>query len=146
MQENPISAADIFALIGHEGFARLVAGFYKRVATDDILRPMYPEEDLEPAARRLQLFLEQYFGGPTTYLQERGHPRLRARHMPFAIDQNARDRWLEHMLAALNEANFDAQVQHIMEEYLQNAATFLINRPHHAGGMFTVKPNNEGQG
>lgn len=119
---------EIFDLIGSDGFDKLVEGFYRRVAEDDILRPMYPEEDLAPAARRLQLFLEQFFGGPTTYSQERGHPRLRARHMPFAIDQAARDRWFSHMNASLEEADFAPDIASVIRDYFDNAATFLMNR------------------
>lgn len=119
---------DIYGIIGSSGFQLLVAGFYRRVAEDDILRPMYPEEDLAPAARRLQLFLEQFFGGPTVYSQERGHPRLRARHMPFPIDQAARDRWFSHMNAALTEADFAPDVANVLRDYFDRAATFLLNR------------------
>lgn len=123
-----LEPTDVYNLIGSEGFQKLVAGFYERVATDDLLRPMYPADDLAPAARRLQLFLEQFFGGPTTYSQERGHPRLRARHMPFAIDQAARDRWFSHMTAALEEAEFTPEVAAVLREYFDRAATFLLNR------------------
>jgi hemoglobin len=84
-------------------FERLVARFYERVAADPPLRALYPEEDLGPAQRRLALFLVQYWGGPTTYQEERGHPRLRMRHAPFPIDAEQRDRWLTHMNAALAE-------------------------------------------
>ncbi len=89
---------------GHEFFDLLVARFYAGVASDPTLRPMYPEDDLGPAAQRLQLFLEQYWGGPTTYSQERGHPRLRMRHAPYPVDAAAHDAWLRHMRAALDEA------------------------------------------
>ncbi len=90
---------------GHETFVRLVDGFYRGVATDEVLKPMYPEEDLGPAAERLTLFLEQYWGGPTTYSERRGHPRLRARHNPFHVNPDARDRWLRHMRASLDDLN-----------------------------------------
>ncbi len=126
--EQQINAQDIFGIIGDEGFAKLVDGFYKGVAQDDLLRPMYPEEDLKPAARRLQLFLMQYFGGPMIYSQERGHPRLRMRHMPFKIDGEARDRWLKYMLASLEEANFPENVTTIMRDYFVNGAQFLVNQ------------------
>lgn len=82
---------------GHETFTALVREFYARVSEDNLLRPMYPEKDLAPAERRLRLFLEQYWGGPRTYLEERGHPRLRLRHAPFAVTPQARDRWLTLM-------------------------------------------------
>ena len=137
--EQHIDAQDIYGIIGDEGFAKLVAGFYQQVAEDDILRPMYPEEDLKPAARRLQLFLMQYFGGPMIYAQERGHPRLRMRHMPFKIDGAARDRWVKHMLAALDEADFPLDVTAIMREYFEQGASFLMNQ--HPPSS-TIKPNN----
>ncbi|MGI4896900.1 MAG: globin, partial [Janthinobacterium lividum] len=86
---------------GHETFVRLVDVFYDGVAGDEVLRPLYPEEDLGPAKERLRMFLEQYWGGPTTYSQERWHPRLRLRHAPFKVNPEARDRWLTHMRAAL---------------------------------------------
>ena len=88
---------------GFETFRRIVAKFYEGVAEDEVLRPLYPEEDLGPAEERFLLFLVQYWGGPTTYGDTRGHPRLRMRHFPFAIDAVARDRWLEHMRAAIAE-------------------------------------------
>ena len=126
--EQHIDAQDIYGIIGDEGFAKLVAGFYQYVAEDELLRPMYPEEDLKPAARRLQLFLMQYFGGPMIYSQERGHPRLRMRHMPFKIDGAARDRWVKHMRASLEEANFPPAVTTIMREYFEQGASFLMNQ------------------
>lgn len=118
---------------GEPFFSTLVSGFYRRVAADPVLRPMYPE-DLEPAERRLRLFLIQYFGGPQTYDQERGHPRLRMRHMPFFIDQRARDIWLEHMNASLDDvlnANVDritASDSVIVRDYLRDTSQFLVNR------------------
>lgn len=124
---DTIRPDQVYDLIGSEGFKKLVDGFYERVAEDDLLRPMYPSGDLEPAARRLQLFLEQYFGGPTTYSQKRGHPRLRIRHARFKVDQAARDRWAAFMLAALDDAQFPSEVDEIMRTYFEQAATFLIN-------------------
>lgn len=144
MSDPQFSPADVFDRIGHDGFQRLVRGFYERVENDDILRPMYPAGDLEPAERRLREFLEQYFGGPTTYSQRRGHPRLRARHMRFPIDEAARDRWVALMLAALQDADLPDEVVAIMRDYFENGATFLMNRPPHMGGMFaTQKPQDE---
>ena len=137
-----LSPDEIYTLIGSSGFERLVAGFYRRVAEDDILRPLYPPGDLAPAIRRLRMFLEQYFGGPTTYTQERGHPRLRARHMRFLIDQQARDRWVELMNASLEEADFSAEISAVMREYFEMAATFLMNTPPDSGGMFTTTPSS----
>ena len=88
---------------GAAAFNTLVSEFYKGIAGDDLVRPMYPDEDLGPAADRLRWFLEQYWGGPKTYSEQRGHPRLRMRHAAFAITPEARDRWLDHMRAAVDE-------------------------------------------
>jgi hemoglobin len=129
---------EIQTLVGSEGFERLIAAFYRRVAEDEILRPLYPPGDLAPAARRLRLFLEQYFGGPPIYTQERGHPRLRARHLRFRIDQAARDRWVALMKAALDEVGFAPGIATVMCDYFEMAATFLMNTPSAAGGMFTT--------
>src|SRR5437667_6785671 len=93
----------VYSLIGEDGFRQLVAAFYKRVPGDEILGKMYPPQDLAPAQERLREFLVMRFGGPQRYLQARGHPRLRMRHAPFAITQQARDRWIELMEAALAE-------------------------------------------
>jgi hemoglobin len=119
--------ATVYDQIGAEGFERLVAGFYRRVAQDPILRPMYPEADLGPAERRLRLFLIQLFGGPTTYSDERGHPRLRLRHVPFRINEAARDVWVRHMLAAMDEAAIDEPARSTLREYFERVATGLIN-------------------
>ena len=109
-------------------FERLVGHFYGSVATDPILRPLYPEADLGPAQRRLTLFLAQYWGGPRTYDDERGHPRLRMRHAPFAIDTAARDRWLVLMRAALAAEAPPADVAAELDTYLQVAADAMRNR------------------
>jgi hemoglobin len=109
-------------------FERLVGRFYGSVATDPILRPLYPEPDLAPAQRRLTLFLAQYWGGPRTYDEERGHPRLRMRHAPFAIDAAARDRWLSLMRAALAEAAPPPDVAAELDAYLAMAAEAMRNR------------------
>jgi hemoglobin len=111
-------------------FEALVGRFYASVGTDDILRPLYPEEDLAPATRRLTLFLAQYWGGPRTYDQERGHPRLRMRHAPFAIDAAGRDRWLALMRAALSEMT-PAPAPDVVDEldrYFTMAAEAMRNR------------------
>ena len=110
-------------------FERLVGRFYAGVATDPILRPLYPEPDLGGAQRRLTLFLAQYWGGPRTYDDERGHPRLRMRHAPFAIDGAARDRWLELMRAALAAESPPADVAVELDAYLGMAAEAMRNRP-----------------
>ena len=115
------------ALGGREFFVQLVAAFYRGVASDDILRPMYPEADLRPAEERLRMFLEQYWGGPTTYSDERGHPRLRMRHAPYAIGEVARDRWLLHMRAAVDEQHLDPELETMLWSYLSNAAQAMVN-------------------
>lgn len=112
---------------GHETFRKLVAKFYEGVATDDELRPMYPDEDLGPAADRLQLFLEQYWGGPTTYQELRGHPRLKMRHMPFKINPLARERWLLHMRAGVDSLELPQLLEAELWAYLDRAATAMLN-------------------
>lgn len=112
---------------GHETFKKLVDGFYAGVADDEVLRPMYPEEDLGPAAERLQLFLEQYWGGPTTYQQLRGHPRLKMRHMPFKVNPLARERWLLHMRASLDSLALPPLLEAELWAYLDRAATAMLN-------------------
>ena len=109
-------------------FDRLVACFYAGVADDPVLRPLYPEADLAPAQRRLTLFLAQYWGGPTTYNDERGHPRLRMRHFPFAIGGAERDRWLVHMRAAIDDTVPEADVRAELERYFDIAAEAMRNR------------------
>ncbi len=117
----------IYELIGGEApVAAIVDAFYDAVADDPILRPMYPES-LEAPKRRLYLFLLQFFGGPRTYLAERGHPRLRMRHFPFAIDQQARDHWLQHMLNAVDQAGISEPARSRMYEYFERSSAFLIN-------------------
>ena len=119
-----------FALFGgHAFFARLVEAFYAGVAVDPVLRPLYPEDDLAPAAERLRLFLEQYWGGPTTYSEQRGHPRLRLRHAPFAVDGDAHDRWLTHMRAALDEQALAPDLDALLWTYLSQAASAMVNTP-----------------
>lgn len=117
----------VYGRIGDDGFARLVAAFYRRVPTDDILSPMYPKQDFAGAEERLRGFLIQRFGGPDTYSQQRGHPRLRMRHAPFKIDQRGRDRWIELMEAALAEAELPADVIPPLRKFFHEAATFMIN-------------------
>ena len=112
---------------GHDTFVRLVDAFYRGVAEDEVLRPMYPEEDLGPAKERLTLFLEQYWGGPTTYSDNRGHPRLRMRHAPFKVNPDARDRWLLHMRAAVDSLDL-APLHHAqLWDYLERAAHSMLN-------------------
>ena len=109
-------------------FEALVGSFYAGVATDPVLRAIYPEPDLAAAERRLRLFLIQYWGGPRTYDDERGHPRLRMRHFPFAIDAVARDRWLLHMRAAIAELAPPQDVADALERYIATAAEAMRNR------------------
>ena len=119
---------DIFARIGEPGIARVVAAFYRRVPQDDVLGPMYPPEDLAGAEARLRDFLIYRFGGPVRYLEQRGHPRLRARHAPFLINQAARDRWMQLMSTAIAEAALPPEVEDAMRVFLDGMSTFLINR------------------
>ena len=112
---------------GEPTFRALVDRFYEGVAEDPPLRAMYPEEDLGPAADRLRLFLEQYWGGPHTYSETRGHPRLRMRHAPYSVTPDQRDRWLRHMLAAVDTLALPEQEDAELREYLVRAAQFMIN-------------------
>jgi len=118
----------IHAQLGDEAFHKLTAAFYAGVSNDRLLRPLYPEEDLEGARRRLALFLIQYFGGPMTYAQERGHPRLRMRHMAFGIGAAQRDAWLGHMRAALDTLELAPDTREAMDRYFEDAASFLVNQ------------------
>jgi len=112
---------------GHETFVKLVHEFYRGVARDEALREMYPEQDLGPAEDRLRLFLEQYWGGPKTYSETRGHPRLRMRHAPYRVTPTQRDRWLTHMNAAIDTLDLDAMDEAMMRDYMTRAAHFMIN-------------------
>lgn len=119
---------DIFPIIGEEGFARLVGAFYRQVPQDDILGKMYPPSGLAAAEQRLRDFLIYRFGGPQRYIEQRGHPRLRARHLPFRIDQAARDRWMRLMNNAFEEAALPADVEQFLRAFLEQMATFMINQ------------------
>lgn len=114
---------------GSKVFADLVSQFYAQVATDAILRPMYPEEDLQGAARRLQMFLEQYWGGPSTYSDERGHPRLRMRHAGFHIASPQKDAWLRCMNTAVHGLGLSKDLEKEMLDYIEMAAKSLVNQP-----------------
>jgi hemoglobin len=118
----------IYDAIGEEGFERLVALFYRQVPTDSILGPMYPKDDLAGAEQRLRDFLVGRFGGPPRYMEQRGHPRLRMRHAPFPIDGEARDRWMELMGHALDEARLPPDVTEYLREFLGQVATMMMNR------------------
>src|SRR5262245_43484062 len=115
------------AIGGEETFRRLVHRFYERVATDPVLRPIYPDEDLSGAEERLRMFLIQYWGGPHTYSEQRGHPRLRMRHMPFSIGTVERDAWLRHMRDAVDELALTPELDSMLWGYLVNAANMLVN-------------------
>ena len=115
------------AVGGSETFRRLVDRFYEGVAADPALRPMYPEEDLTGARERLTLFLEQYWGGPTTYSDTRGHPRLRMRHAPFPVTPEARDRWLAHMRDAVAALDLPPARTAVLWDYLERAAYSMVN-------------------
>ena len=119
----------IYASIGPEGFERLADAFYRQIPGDDVLGPMYPAHDLEAAKQRLRDFLVFRFGGPQTYIEQRGHPRLRIRHAPFAIGQTARDRWMQLMSRALDEAALPQEVDQILRSFFESTTTFLKNRP-----------------
>ena len=123
-----LTEEQVYERIGEEGFTRLVRAFYRQVPDDDILGPMYPAEDLEGAEERLRDFLVGRFGGPPRYIEQRGHPRLRMRHMPFTIDQQARDRWMQLMERAIDDATLPPDVAALMREFLGQVATFMINR------------------
>ncbi|MFI5060985.1 MAG: globin [Actinomycetales bacterium] len=117
-----------FDQIGGEAtFRRLVDTFYRGVASDPVLKPMYPEEDLGPAAERLTMFLVQYWGGPGTYSEQRGHPRLRMRHVPFKVNPAARDRWLAHMREAVDELELPPLQEQTLWSYLERAAYAMVN-------------------
>ncbi len=133
MMGMPLQDQEVYGAIGEEGFTRLVAAFYRRVRNDDVIGPMYPEDDFDGAERRLQLFLISRFGGPPTYLMERGHPRLRMRHAPFPVDQLARDRWVTLMDQALDEAALPAEAEAVLRSFFHDVATFLMNRGTPAG-------------
>lgn len=124
-----ISEGEIYQQIGEDGFARLAAAFYKQVPTDDILGPMYPAEDMQGAEERLRDFLVGRFGGPQRYMEQRGHPRLRMRHMPFKLDQAARDRWVQLMERALDEAKLPKESHDLLCAFFHHMASFLINSP-----------------
>jgi hemoglobin len=116
------------AVGGEETFRRLVSRFYRGVADDPLLRPLYPEEDLAGAEERLRLFLMQYWGGPSTYSQRRGHPALRMRHARFAIGQAERDAWLRHMCEAVDSLELPEPLHGMLLDYLTKASQALINQ------------------
>ena len=118
----------IYATIGEEGITRITESFYQQVATDDLLAPMYPKDDLQGSEQRLRDFLVYRFGGPHRYIETRGHPRLRLRHAPFPVDQHARDRWISLMDNALQAVALPADITATLQDFFRHVATFLINR------------------
>jgi hemoglobin len=131
---------EIFAAVGAAGFERLVAAFYRQVPSDDVLGPLYPAHDLQGAEQRLRDFLIFRFGGPPTYIEQRGHPRLRIRHAPFSIGPTARDRWVQLMHRALDEAAFPAEAHALLRDFFASTATFLMNHPD-TGDFPTLRPS-----
>jgi len=130
----PVPEDSFFAAIGGEPtFRKLVAEFYAGVATDPLLRPLYPEADLGGATERLTLFLMQYWGGPTTYSDRRGHPRLRMRHAPYRIGPAERDAWLRHMRHAVDSLDLPSDREQTLWGYLERAAIFMVNVTDEAG-------------
>lgn len=122
-----VDDGDVYGLIGDEGFRRLVRAFYAQVPGDDILGPMYPADDLEGAEERLRDFLIGRFGGPPTYVEKRGHPRLRMRHGRFRLDEAARNRWVALMDRALDESSLPAEAEAVLRPFFHDVATFLRN-------------------
>jgi len=119
---------EVYSAIGAEGFGRLVAAFYQQVPEDEILGPMYTMRDIQCSEQRLRDFLIGRFGGPQTYIEQRGHPRLRARHSPFSIDQTARDRWMRLMDNALGEAALPVEAERVLRIFFNEMSTFMINQ------------------
>lgn len=127
-REQPTPSMTFFEAVGGEPtFRRLVDEFYAGVAEDPLLRPMYPEADLGPAAERMTLFLMQYWGGPGTYSAQRGHPRLRMRHAPFRVGPAERDAWLTHMRRAVESLNLPDEQAATLRDYLERSAYFMVN-------------------
>lgn len=120
--------ATVYDIVGGDYFAALVDDFYGRVADDELLRPSYPD-DLSDSKRHLALFLVQYWGGPGTYSDERGHPRLRMRHAPFVVGMDERDAWLGHMTAAVRASGAPSEVRDLLDQYFQQASLAMINQP-----------------
>lgn len=123
MEEN-----EVYSAIGEEGFKQLIGNFYRQVASDDILGPLYPRNDLTGAEERLRDFLIFRFGGPPDYLEKRGHPRLRMRHAPFPVNQAARDRWMELMERALQTVPMPDEAKQLLRAYFESTATAMMNR------------------
>ncbi|MEO8608981.1 MAG: globin [Chloroflexota bacterium] len=139
-----MNTQSVYEMVGGDPtFQKLVDIFYARVAQDTVLRPLFPD-DLEPGKRWQFLFLTQFFGGPARYQQERGHPRLRLRHDPFPIDQLARNHWLEHMLAAIDELGIVDPARAEMREYFERGSTFMINAESAANNLMHWQSPKDG--
>ena len=123
-----MTEAEVYERVGEDGFERLVAAFYAQVPDDDVLASMYPVDDLAGAEQRLREFLIFRFGGPPRYIEQRGHPALRMRHAPFAVDQTARDRWFALMEHALSTAELPDDAVSVLRAFFEQTATFLMNR------------------
>ena len=128
-QDDGVTTTFYAEIGGEETITRIVAAFYRGVAEDDYLRAIYPEDDLGPAEERFRLFLMQYWGGPTTYSERRGHPRLRMRHAPYAVTPKATEHWLRHFRAALDEVALPPEQDVQFWDYVTHAAQFMVNSP-----------------
>ena len=126
--DEELQEIDVYNLIGEDGIASLVAAFYRRVPADDVLGPMYPPHDLAAAEQRLRDFLIYRLGGPQRYIEQRGHPRLRARHLPFKINQTARNRWMQLMNEAMAETRLVPEAEQFLRTFLEGMSTFLIKQ------------------
>ena len=131
--------SEVFAAVGEEGFARLIAAFYRQVPGDNILGPMYPKDDLPGAEQRLRDYLIYRFGGPAKYIEERGHPRLRMRHTPFPVTQAARDRWMLLMTKALTAAQLPPEADAVLREFFEDRKSTRLNSSH---GMSSRMPSS----
>jgi hemoglobin len=129
LRSHGLEDIDIYAAIGEDGFARLIAAVYRQIPTDEVLGPMYPPHDLGAAEARLRDFLVGRFGGPSRYIEERGHPRLRMRHAPFPVTPLARDRWMALMNRALDEAALPPEPTALLRVFFEQVATMMINQP-----------------
>jgi hemoglobin len=134
-----VQELEVYSMIGAEGFTRLVAAFYRQVPQDDLLGPVYLASDLPGAEQRLRDFLIGRFGGPQTYIEQRGHPRLRARHSPFRINQTVRDRWMRLMNRALGEAALPAEAEQVLRIFLDGMSSFMINQGEEISGEQTCE-------
>ena len=128
MEHNKGVERTLYEILGEDGFDRLTRAFYAQVPDDDVLGPMYPDDQMEAARVRLRDFLVGRFGGPQRYVEQRGHPRLRMRHMPFPIDTRARDRWMALMSSAVTEARLPDEAARALLAFFDQTASFMVNR------------------